>query len=416
MKARLQEASDAHQAFLTKQVQDNQESSVKDIMNRMNLGTVADPVNNGAIQQPTTSTQVASQMAGPSVQQGVTGGSSINDPMSVTQSPGPSGGPSALPPMQATVPGGAIPVDPSRQQVTYNGRGGSQQYALKTSQQLQTQADLQDLHNRMNKAADSYSTAAAEGQAKNDLQLQGLKNAHAYQLQEEGGGTPAPPEFSAFGYQAGTPLTRAELAGGRKALDDQQTNAAKLQKEGQVILGKDQNLFQMPTPGAPGVPQAAPAPSSAPVPGGQPTQAPGANGAANSQAPAMTLLASGPPEDNPQKSFIAKFLLNAGKTPQTATINDLVPAYQAYATATKDPATLELAHALTSARLAQMQDQHNAANGQTPEIEPGTPQYKVAQDMAYGKLTMQQFRSLYSYSRNIGARSEEHTTELQSLS
>src|ERR1035441_8254141 len=202
MKARLQEASDAHQAFLTKQVQDNQESSVKDIMNRMNLGTVADPVNNGAIQQPTTSTQVASQMAGPSVQQGVTGGSSINDPMSVTQSPGPSGGPSALPPMQATVPGGAIPVDPSRQQVTYNGRGGSQQYALKSAQQLQTQADLQDLHNRMNKAADSYSTAAAEGQAKNDLQLQGLKNAHAYQLQEEGGGTPAPPEFSAFGYRA----------------------------------------------------------------------------------------------------------------------------------------------------------------------------------------------------------------------
>jgi hypothetical protein len=39
--------------------------------------------------------------------------------------------------------------------------------------------------------------------------------------------------------------------------------------------------------------------------------------------------------------------------------------------------------------------------GQAPVIKDGTPEYKVAQDLAYGKLTMGQFRSIYSYSRDI---------------
>jgi len=44
----------------------------------------------------------------------------------------------------------------------------------------------------------------------------------------------------------------------------------------------------------------------------------------------------------------------------------------------------------------------NAQASTSPE--PGTAQYKVAQDLAYGNLTMQQFRTLYSYSRNINAK------------
>ncbi len=49
------------------------------------------------------------------------------------------------------------------------------------------------------------------------------------------------------------------------------------------------------------------------------------------------------------------------------------------------------------------QDMKIAADNNAPvaDIAPGTPQYKVAQDLAYGNLTMQQFRTLYSYSRNI---------------
>jgi hypothetical protein len=37
-----------------------------------------------------------------------------------------------------------------------------------------------------------------------------------------------------------------------------------------------------------------------------------------------------------------------------------------------------------------------------PEIKPNTPQFKIAQDLAYGKLTTQQFRSLTAYSRDTG--------------
>lgn len=39
-----------------------------------------------------------------------------------------------------------------------------------------------------------------------------------------------------------------------------------------------------------------------------------------------------------------------------------------------------------------------------PEIKPNTKEYHIAQDIAYGKLTMGQFRGLYSYSRDANKR------------
>lgn len=49
---------------------------------------------------------------------------------------------------------------------------------------------------------------------------------------------------------------------------------------------------------------------------------------------------------------------------------------------------------------------HVNAGGTTnvPEIMPNTAQFKVAQDLAYGKLTMPQFRSLTAYSRDSGTK------------
>ena len=43
----------------------------------------------------------------------------------------------------------------------------------------------------------------------------------------------------------------------------------------------------------------------------------------------------------------------------------------------------------------------------TPETtyKPGSKQYKIAQDLAYGKLTFSQFRTLYAYSRDINEKS-----------
>jgi len=43
-----------------------------------------------------------------------------------------------------------------------------------------------------------------------------------------------------------------------------------------------------------------------------------------------------------------------------------------------------------------------ASAAPAPEIKPGTPEYKVAQDLAAGKLTSQQFRSLTAYGRDTG--------------
>jgi hypothetical protein len=38
------------------------------------------------------------------------------------------------------------------------------------------------------------------------------------------------------------------------------------------------------------------------------------------------------------------------------------------------------------------------------DIQPGSKEYKVAEDLAFGRLTFQQFRSLYSYSRDVSAK------------
>lgn len=43
-----------------------------------------------------------------------------------------------------------------------------------------------------------------------------------------------------------------------------------------------------------------------------------------------------------------------------------------------------------------------AANQPTPVIEPGTPDFKVAQDLAYGRMTPSFFRTLQAYNRDAG--------------
>ena len=47
------------------------------------------------------------------------------------------------------------------------------------------------------------------------------------------------------------------------------------------------------------------------------------------------------------------------------------------------------------------QDAANTAAQPPKEIKEGTPAFTVAQDLAYGKLTMQQFRSLVAYTRDV---------------
>lgn len=91
----------------------------------------------------------------------------------------------------------------------------------------------------------------------------------------------------------------------------------------------------------------------------------------------------------------------AGDTQKADTI---LKTMQAAANARRDPEALAQVQALRAMQLELDRQRLAQGNGQAVEVKEGSPEYKVAQDMAYGKLTMQQFRALYSYSRNIGAK------------
>lgn len=75
------------------------------------------------------------------------------------------------------------------------------------------------------------------------------------------------------------------------------------------------------------------------------------------------------------------------------------------------PASITSKYALTmEAKLKQAQianqyseiNSRNIQNMPVSEISAGNPMFKVAQDLAYGKLTFSQFRTLYAYSKNSG--------------
>lgn len=65
-------------------------------------------------------------------------------------------------------------------------------------------------------------------------------------------------------------------------------------------------------------------------------------------------------------------------------------------------------------RLPQRPPLQSGVGGSVPDIKPGTPDYKVAQDLSTGKLTFPEFRGLFSYSRDATKRAAiyQKATEL----
>jgi hypothetical protein len=55
----------------------------------------------------------------------------------------------------------------------------------------------------------------------------------------------------------------------------------------------------------------------------------------------------------------------------------------------------------------------SGGNTQTPTLKPGTAAYRTAQDMAYGKLTFAQFRTLMAYNRDAGMKLALYDTARQ---
>lgn len=70
----------------------------------------------------------------------------------------------------------------------------------------------------------------------------------------------------------------------------------------------------------------------------------------------------------------------------------------------QDPVAAELAK-------LRLQEERNKLNP-TPAkpLDPASREYKIANDLAFGRLTFPQFRSLYSYSRDINAKTGIYTT------
>lgn len=129
--------------------------------------------------------------------------------------------------------------------------------------------------------------------------------------------------------------------------------------------------------------------------------APGQAGAAP-----KAVATGGPP--NPtgdfERVFLPAFALKQGKTVQNLGPDLTMQAVQEYAQKSKDPESLRLAHQMTqmNLQLAQARLDDLRAKGATApmQINAGSREYKIAQDLAYGRLTMQQFRSLTAYSRD----------------
>jgi len=163
------------QAFRTNQAMHEQQMSVQDIMNRQMLQEHARPVSDmGTVDNP----------AGPDMPGVVPG----------------------LGPQQGAY---RRKADAGRT-VKYGGR----QYELKTPEEQQ-QAKLDQ----------EISTGNALEDAKIRHQNEALQAAHRFQLQAEGGGTPAPAEFETLGVKPGTLITSAQLTAGKEQL-------LKMQKEG----------------------------------------------------------------------------------------------------------------------------------------------------------------------------------------
>lgn len=87
-----------------------------------------------------------------------------------------------------------------------------------------------------------------------------------------------------------------------------------------------------------------------------------------------------------------------GKDPNDPTVRLALQqeALQKAKAATTDPEMAELTKELARQRVEAGKSKTTAS-----AITPGTPEYKVASDLAEGRLTFQQLRTLYSYSRDV---------------
>jgi hypothetical protein len=238
------------------------------------------------------------------------------------------------------------PVDKSRR-VTYKNRAGeSRDYELYTPEEQMDREITRG--NALQDAKVANETKRTELIRKNQLTL-------------EGGGVPAPEGLQSVGVVPGTRLTRAELVNLTEAA--QKIRGGNVQK-----LGEGDTLVDV------------------------------------SGATPRTIASGTPKPKTAEQQWMTATAAKLGKTVETLTPEETLTGLQEYAQRTKDPETVKLAHAMTQANLEMQRarlDDLRSRNNTTPRpIDPGTREYRIAQDLAYGRLTMGQFRTLTAYSRD----------------
>jgi hypothetical protein len=300
-------------------------------------------------------------------------------------------------------------VDKSRL-ITLPDRFGNKTSVELYTPEEQAQRDVQ----RQASGLDILAQAKAKAQANAEASMR------HNQLTLEGGGIPAPAGLEEIGWAPGTPMTRAELAGATQTLDEHLARKKALKIAGIKAFTPDQDVYdfgdettgqpqgQAATPTGLATPAATPAglPTPAAAPTG-PTAAattPGTPPAGN--IPGARLVGGGGNKRATGEfgAYLRAALMKSGYTEQNAPPDLVMKATTDYAQKGKNPEDLEQARAMraltmemTQARLDQMRSQKGSA---VADYQPGSREYQVAQDLAYGKLTMPQFRSLTAYSRD----------------
>lgn len=269
---------------------------------------------------------------------------------------------------------------------------------------------------------DLLSQQLAHTQAMNQVTAEGA--AQAEDIKSRADQTRLEGDRQRFGVQVPDILVQAGLArpGEKRTLKELGSLIPEAQKilspeykevaPGASLVAAPRPAVNTPAPAVPNSPAAAP-PDAAATPA-NPTNplataaAPGqqartdfitrAKAAGQPQAAQVLFTSPDKPTGDLEKVWLPAFAAKRGKTVGTLSPDETLQGVQEYAQRSKDPTTLALAHALTQAHL----DDVTARRSTTPmAIDPGTREFKVAQDLAYGRLTMQQFRSLYSYSRDM---------------
>jgi hypothetical protein len=419
---RLRAAQRDDQEFKTQQTLQNQQMSMQDIMNQKLMEDMgARRVGPGDTIQDTA--KIPSMLMGQATPAPAAG--TTPDLYNLPQKAGP-----------PIIPEQSIDylrkADKSRVSTLQDRFGAKTPYELPTreeriqrAQQAKT-AEIEAEAAARTRAQISQMGPLADAQTR--VQFQQQQQQHENELKLEGGGRPAPPEFAAIGITPGRPLLQKEW------------NAALQEYQGltkPTIVPRDSDVYQPELPGMP-APGAGPAqPTAPPAAVEQPGQTtlsfpfltgqPGAASATPAPAPGATpalpgmrlLKSGGVPEPTGEfGTYLRAELMKSGYTMKNAPPDLVTKAVVNYANKTKDPAAVEQArqmHALTmemtQARLDQLKSQQGTG---TVDYKPGTREYKVAQDLAYGRLTMQQFRSLTGYSRDVNKKMDiyQKATEL----